>query len=214
MVGGSPQKDRVALTIDAPLLVLGEGKDEVNLVRAVLRKVGYPESDFQAIDAGGQTKLKLWLQALTKTPGFDQVRAIGIIRDADDNPGGALQSVGGALRSAGLAAPRLELEPEGNPISVVVLVSPGGNRKGATETLFLDAVSEDPALRCVDGYLECLQKEGIPSRGTIGQRDKARLGADPAPHGDARSARHLPHRRAAPRRDGGGVVRHHDARRQ
>ena len=66
------------------------------------------------------------------------------------------------LQNFGLAVPQQLMTIEAGIPSVSVYILPDCNRPGMLEDLCLDAVAGDLALPCVDDYLSCLQRQGIP----------------------------------------------------
>jgi len=75
-------------------LLIVEGKDEVSFLDAyIFRHKGLEKSKVQIIDAGGKYSFRQDLADLKDLPGFDSVRRIAIIRDADLSAEKAFQSV-------------------------------------------------------------------------------------------------------------------------
>ncbi len=145
--------------VDSDRLLLVEGKDETNLLNALIRECtdnGAPP--IQVIEAGGRDQFAANLRtigiSLKARPTF---RSIGVIRDADDNPKGAFQSVCAHLQNAGYAAPPSHGTFSNTSPSVGVFIVPGGDRCGAIETLCRCSVMDTAAARCVEQYLQCLE---------------------------------------------------------
>jgi hypothetical protein len=86
---------------------------------------------------------------------------LAIARDANSDPGAALQSIRDALRSSGLPVPERTLIPSGDTLKVVIAILPNENTPGMLEDLCLQAVMHDPAMFCVDRYFQCLQQREI-----------------------------------------------------
>ena len=102
------------------------------------------------------------MEQLKLTPFFnDKIKAIGIVRDADADAEGAFQSVCQALKSNGLPIPSCVLTPTPTTLKVVVLILPGNGSPGMLEDLCLDSVQNDPAIKCVEKYFECLENNKI-----------------------------------------------------
>ncbi len=59
----------------------------------------------QIIDIGGKDKFKNELPALKNMEGFDDIKNIGFVRDADDNVEGAFSSICTTLVNNGLSKP-------------------------------------------------------------------------------------------------------------
>lgn len=165
--------------IEHPRVLAVEGTHEVHLSRALLSA---PDMrDLPAIDVqplGGKTSLRDRLTALLQDPRLldfydnGEAIAIGIVRDADDNPDGALQSVTDALKHSGLPVPQSEAgtavgdvrTPQGlslEAVRVSVFIMPGGGRTGSLEDLCIETVRCEPAYECVEGLFECLQARGL-----------------------------------------------------
>ena len=98
------------------------------------------------------------------------LRAIGIVRDADQNPTGAWQSVRDAVSAADLRPPERPAEFSDASPRVGIFIVPDSESEGALETLCLRSVAENPAAHCVERYLTCLdERHAMSSR----NRDKS-----------------------------------------
>jgi len=93
--------------------------------------------DIQILPIGGKTQLRSGLGSIKNAKGFRNVKFVGIVRDADNDPKAAFQSVRDALKFHKLPYP------------------------GKLETLCLESVREDPAMPCVDDYFQCLEKQDL-----------------------------------------------------
>lgn len=152
-------------------VIVVEGPDDRRFLGALSRHLGI-EPGVQVIEAQGKDNLRQVLRALTLASGFAHVETLAVIRDADNDPRAAFQSLCNSLLQAGLIAPpRLNLVVPGNP-AVGIFVWPDCHSPGQLETLCLEAVSSEPAMDCVNSYLDCLQhtQESLPQ-----PADKARL---------------------------------------
>ena len=139
-------------------LLLVEGRDEELVLGAFLRHLAIADVPVQGY--GGKDRLKQFLEALLEEVAFAQIQSIGIVRDADDNARSALQSVQSSLRNVGLPAPQNFLEPAGDlPDSprVAVFIMPDNANPGALENLCLTALADDPAMGCVEAFMQCVQ---------------------------------------------------------
>lgn len=144
-----------------PVVLVVEGKDDERFFSAFVKHLGL-EDRIQVVESKGRENLPAVLRTVKTQPGFGQVRHLVIIRDADDDPDAAFQSVQSALKSAQLPLPRRLLEPtSGTPPLVTVIILPDGNRPGMLEDLCLQSVTSDPALPCVESYFECLRAQGL-----------------------------------------------------
>ena len=144
-----------AVTSDRLLLV--EGQDEKNLSAAMLAH--WDIRGVQVVAVGGKDGFAPGLEALmlAAEAGGRPPFAIGVMRDADDSPDSALQSVTSALRVAGLATPDSHGAFAPGPPSVGVFILPDGESQGAIEDLCWASVEDTSAARCSADYLECLR---------------------------------------------------------
>jgi len=147
-------------TFDSPTLVLVEGSDDEALVGALVKHHGLP--GFQLLNMKGKDDWTNKIRAISADSSFRaNVLALGLVRDADQDPAAAWQSCSGAIRTAGLVA---GLRPgefgTGRPRTCVVII-PGADRKGAIEELCIDSFPPK-AMTCVYSYFECLDG-GQPS---------------------------------------------------
>ena len=185
------RQDQLNLRIEQPRLLLVEGHDDFQFFRRLIerrRKVkDIQETDVQIIRFVEEGKLTAFLASVIAPRLGDSsvpVQSLGVVRDADTNYPAAFQSVQGALRHAGLAAPSTPSEreygelPDTDVICVVTYIMPDNNSPGDLETLCLKAVHDAPAMPCVESYFECLQSiDHVPR-----QESKARLRAFLASH--------------------------------
>ena len=140
-------------------LLLVEGRDEVNLFDALMDHCLDAEPKVQVIDAGGidqfSRRLKAIQTAARTRPAF---RAIGVVRDADDNAADAFASVCDQLRNAGYEPPVGHGEFSNAVPSIGVFIVPDGNEPGAIETLCRRSKEGDEVAICVEEYLSCLDE--------------------------------------------------------
>ncbi len=141
---------------DHPSLILVEGIDDRSVAAGLIEHEGL--EGFQVHDMVGKDKWGVRIKALVRDPSFESnVKTLGLVRDADDNPARAWTSSLNALNTAGLSLPR---EPiviaAGNP-SIAVMIVPSHEDKGAIEELCMR--SFDPnRIRCVGRYMECVNE--------------------------------------------------------
>ena len=157
----------LSVPIECPHLIAVEGTHEVHFVQAIARNEGV--RDVQVLAVGGKDQMPSRLPALAERPDFiDNVRSLGVIRDADDCAQAAFQSVQGALDKAGLPVPGEPLEAAegrlavngdvpGPRVTVRVIILPGNGKPGALEDLCVHSVRDAPEAICVDGLFDCLQ---------------------------------------------------------
>ena len=154
-----------------PKLLLGEGLDEERFLGAFLQAEGL--KDVQAVSYGGKTKLRAFVGAMRAVSGFSHVTSMGVTRDADGDFAAAEQSVISALSGARLPAPPHALFSGSQSPRVGVFILPGGRGKGALENICLASRGGDPAMACVDTFIDCARKAGRP----VNEENKARAHA-------------------------------------
>ncbi len=147
------------LEIIASKILLVEGQDEINLFTELLSDLEL-EHTIQVIQVGGKDKFPGSLKTLRILPDFHIVKSIGLVRDADNDPVGAFQSVCNCLRNVELPVPTAPLKPKTGPPQITIMIVPDIDTKGMIENVCLNSVSNDSAMPCIDQYFQCLQSYG------------------------------------------------------
>ena len=146
---------KVPKSITHPIQLVVEGFSALRFFTALLRKMKINQIQIQ--DFRGKDELEDFLLALKITGDFNTVVSIGIVRDADNDPSAAFASVCSALRDAELYKPSQPAKFEGVDPRIGVLILPNANESGMLETICLQSVSNDPAIKCIEDYLDCLR---------------------------------------------------------
>ncbi len=160
----APERRLYNFSIQQPCLLLVEGKDDKIICESLAE--GLKLGNLQIEDLQGKGNLKVdYIRLLVKTPGYENVKSLGLIKDADGNPEGAFQSICSVIRNAnvGLSVPKKAGIPVGDSPKVIAMVVPetlAGDESGMIEDLCLRSVAEDSALVCVDNYFQCLYEQG------------------------------------------------------
>ena len=145
----------MAISISRNKLLLVEGSHEVRLFTRLLQVMQI--DDIQVEPVGGQYKFRPNIINLPKLDNFDEVTAIGIVRDADDSFEDTFSSVQGALQEARLPVPNQPMMLVGNSPQVTVFINPDNNGPGDLERLCITSVQDEPEIECVKLYFECLR---------------------------------------------------------
>jgi len=149
------------MQIKADRLLLVEGRDEVNLSEALIGHCLDAQPEIQVIDAGGVHKFPKRLRAIEiDAPTRPTLRAIGVVRDADDDASSAFESVCDHLRNVGYNPPGAHGEFSNGKPSIGVFIVPDGDTPGAIETFCRRSREGDDVTKCVDEYMECLKTRG------------------------------------------------------
>lgn len=149
----------MAVKIVKPNLLVVEGREDELFFGAFVEHLNL--ENIQILPIGGKTKLRDNLGALVTSPNFSNVTSLCIIRDANDNPPGAFQSVHDALESANLPSPQRPFELSGQDPQVMVMILPEEERTGSLEDLCLGSVENDEIIYCVEQHFECLEEREI-----------------------------------------------------
>ena len=188
----SRRSGRANVSIEKPVLLLVEGNDDYWFFNRLIERrqgiVDIRDSNTQIIQFAQQDKLGTFLaDVIVPRLGASivTVRAIGIVRDADDSYSSARQSVEGALGQANLPVPQTPTRPAvrlvaGNNINVATYIMPDNTSQGDLETLCLKAVRDAEAMPCVNGYFDCLKSIDHLPRQESKARLRAFLAANPA----------------------------------
>lgn len=167
-------------TITRPKVLLVEGDDDKELSEALLRLLGVP-ADVQVIPIRGKHDLRARVKAVVNTPGWERVERVGLVVDADANAEGAFKSAVSALESVGIDAPASVGVFGGAGVKAGVLVIPDSSASGALEDLVLASLTADPALQCVEAYINCVEATGLVLKKPSKSRVLAYLASRPDP---------------------------------
>ena len=141
--------------------VFCEGKDDLAVIQGVAVSIGLINLNIEFYS--GKDNLTHFLKAARLRPEFsrNQVAAVGIIRDADEDGQAAFQSVHAALLANGFNAPEKSGGvAAGEIITGVMIIGPNAGR-GMIEDLCLQSVRDVPEFPCIEGYFQCVsQKSG------------------------------------------------------
>ena len=164
--------------VEQPRLLLVEGNDDYWFFQNLINR--RRSTGIQVIQFSQRAKLGDFLaNAIVPDSRFSElVKVVGVVIDADRSYESAFQSVQDSLRRANLPAPAAPLTyGDGilgdTAIKVVAYIMPDNRSVGDLETLCLMAVSDAPAMPCVERYFECLRSINHVPR----QESKARIRA-------------------------------------
>jgi 5S rRNA maturation endonuclease (ribonuclease M5) len=142
-------------------IILVEGKDDKIFFEELINFIK-KDKEIQVIEYEGKDNLKNRIKVLLKTPDFSNVKNLIIVRDADENPQTAFQSVITILQNYNFSIPSKPYEVvEGNP-NIGVILLPDENEPGNLESLCLKAFKNNKQIyTCVENYIECLKNNGV-----------------------------------------------------
>ena len=155
-------------------LILCEGRDELFFLIAYLNSAhlsvtpGFSD-DIQVLDFGGNSDLLEQLKVLKVTPGFDEVKTLLIVRDAERDASSAIRQIRTALEKNAFTAPdsphQWVTDRKNKDIEIGFLLFPvchGTPVAGTLEDLCAFILKEpDPPklLEAVDRFLDQLKTE-------------------------------------------------------
>ena len=154
-------------TFDRPHVLVVEGLDDFNVVVGVLAAMQIDTVHIVWTD--GVENLGSRLKVYVKTPGWSNVRRVGILVDSDNDPAARLNSIRSALGNAQLPVPNEAGEILGEGLSVLYSTLPAPDAAGRLETVIAKAVP-DATRTCIDQFMGCI---GIADDGASGHHEKA-----------------------------------------
>jgi len=86
--------------IEQPNILVVEGREEELFFEAFIRDLSLRDIQIMLMPIGGKERLRRNLKALKLSPGFARVTSLTVVRDADEDPKAAFQSVRDALQAA------------------------------------------------------------------------------------------------------------------
>jgi hypothetical protein len=169
------------LEITQSKLLLVEGPDDERFFTALLRRLHL--NGIQILAFTGKDNLRNFLPALVRATGFEQhANTIIVVRDADLDAQAAFQSVCSSLKKAGLPEPSAPLQmASAGGCTTAVVILPCMQKAGMLENVCLSSVQGDPAMRCVERFLECLSELKLPCQNPAKARVQAFLASREEP---------------------------------
>ena len=166
------------IQIKSKKLLLVEGKDEESFFSCWLKQIGI-EKEIQIIPCGGQEQFQNKIPVVKKAPGFNEVKSLVVIRDADDNANDAFKSVSNTLKKNKLNAPDKSGEFKKVDPKIGIFILPDGITSGMLESVCLSTVESKEILGCIDFFMDCIKKhsENSPCYKKPKNELKARLRA-------------------------------------
>jgi len=155
-------------TILKEKLLIVEGKDEENFFNEFINIMSLNDIQIHSLEGTGSFRAKLG--AVVDTNGFDNVKVLGIERDADEDPQATFISICDALREYGLPVPTECISPVNASRKVSVMVIPTQSDKGMLEDICLKSIENDHSFKCTENYFNCLIKSGIDINPDLSKR--------------------------------------------
>jgi hypothetical protein len=144
-------------------LLLVEGNDEKNFFEELFKHMA-KEDIVDIHDVAGKDNFNKDMPTFMITPGFNEVEAIAIVRDADDSCRSAFESIKGILKENGLLPPEKPGKfSQGNP-KVGVFIMPDNKNSGMLENLCLKTVKDEEGMECVNLFVDCANQLANPPK--------------------------------------------------
>jgi len=153
-----------AIEIRKPKIIIVEGNHERNFFEAWLEALS--RVDIQVLPIGGKDRFKGDFPVLVRRSNFGDVVSILIVRDADNDPKSAFESVCGVLRSprviSSLSNKGIVLKipesswtfTENTVPKVGIAILPAKDKIGALEELLLQTIDGDPMSVKSDDFID------------------------------------------------------------
>jgi hypothetical protein len=151
--------------IRSPGLLWCEGPHDFAFLRRMLGYLGNTEQVVRVEVFGGKDQLPDYLTTLSLRPGFEVLKVLAIVRDADEDAGAAFASVTDHVERSGLIAPDKHRQfisaesTDSRSRSVGIFIAPDGTAPGALESLYLQSLGEGPVVDCVREFMQCVGPE-------------------------------------------------------
>jgi hypothetical protein len=152
MLVPKPRPERIDPPITLSRVLLTEGDTPQHFFEALAKDLGIAQQ-IEIRNFGGLRELGKYLKTFVTLASFKtKVASLGIVRDAEDDPATAKQSVETLVRQANV--------PQNVRVSIAIL--PDDLSAGMIETLCLRSVDTSPVFECIDGMVTCLDTKQMP----------------------------------------------------
>jgi hypothetical protein len=142
--------------IESDKLLIVEGNDEKSFFQALLKIQNI--NDVQIINMRGKDNYYNEFEGITLRPNFNQVKKLGIIKDAETSFINTEKSITNMIKMHNLPKPVKANEfVSNNTISIGYYIMPDNNENGMLENLFLKTLENQPIMDCVNQYFKCIK---------------------------------------------------------
>lgn len=151
------------IEIQKDKLLLVEGNDEQNFFQKLMQEITL--DNIQIIPMGGKENFRTPnFKSVINTPGFREVKALGIVRDANSKAANVLTAICTVLRECNLPQPTQAMAITNTVPKVGILIIPPNAEEGEIEDLCLSSLKEYSEMSCIDNYFNCLKKKLLPDK--------------------------------------------------
>ena len=167
--------------IESGIQLLVEGNDQRNFFEAFRKHLSLDNIRIKSY--GGRPNLREYLRGFVRIDGFDTVRSLGVVRDAESSAENTFRSIQGSLRDVGLVVTAHPALRSGNKPAVNVLILPDNSRPGMLETLLCETFAGTPRDDCIEAFFECISAIDVDAvKRPAKARAWAYLTTKPDPH--------------------------------
>ena len=156
-------------------IIICEGRDEQNFLLSFLKSSEMQRKDQRlgenvgVLNFGGNDELPIFLKNIRNTPGYNKVKTILIMRDAETSVTQAIDQIGSALERSGFALPeRTGYWSDAKEVKVAFLLFPDLNdnpTEGTLEDLCLRLLKEEYqpeiVIDKISDIMSCLKNKGV-----------------------------------------------------
>ncbi len=145
--------------IEKEKLIIVEGGDDENFIDALLKKLEI--NDVEIINIGGNN-FDDYVPEIGKITGFDKVKQLLVIGDADNNSQTAFDRIKRSIEEIedyNLIPPQVRNSFNNDlpQIGIYIITKPN-SEEGILEDLCLETVKNHPVMKCVEIFCECISE--------------------------------------------------------
>lgn len=162
------KKEKIQDNIDRLLLV--EGKDECNFFEFFIKEHLFKQNNLanapliQIINVGGKDQFISKFKILSGDDNFGKIIRFGFIRDAEEDPRGAFDSIKKVLTDYKLPVPpNIGGIKKTSELQTGIFIMPNNSEKGALENLVIETVKNKKEYKCVNEFIKCIPKYKSPN---------------------------------------------------
>lgn len=158
MIYDNQQIDKKKAIIKKEKVIVVEGKDDETFFNKLLDKLNI--LDVQIIGMEGKNNFKKGFEYIQDLPGFNVVKRLAIILDADKNYQSTKQSVIANTSKALKVSKDPLIFSSSNP-SVAYFIMPNNKDKGMLETLCIASQKNSPEIKQVDKFISEVDSDNM-----------------------------------------------------
>ena len=167
----TPDGNRWKVKEDTRRFIFTECPEQKGLAEELLGETSQETTDLQIVPAGGVSNIPRGIKLISEAREFANIEYFCVIRDVEDSPKSAVDSIKGALVRADLPCPSEAYEWVGDAdLRVSFAVLPNPQSPGKIEDLCLQAARDTAVYPCVEQFFQCVEgKQGDPPGDEIGR---------------------------------------------